>query len=187
LQSIKQGVSMDLVRVTNGNPQRYSYEQFKRDNPLTSWPERAIESVLAPHGVFPLRSSKPTHDPARQVVKEGDIALVGSSWVRQWVVSDLPIEDIRAGMTLDRGQFCLALAGADILPPAEAIDAAKGNWPATFDAALASLSDAEKFAAQIEWATAQNVQRTHPLIAMLAAAANLSDAQVDTMFGIGEA
>jgi hypothetical protein len=106
--------------------------------------------------------------------------------LRTVTISDVPIEDIRAGASLTRRAFCLALASADILPPAEAIDAAKGNWPATFDAALAGLSDTEKFAAQIEWATAQNVQRAHPLIAMLAGpdAANLSDAQVDTLFGI---
>jgi hypothetical protein len=97
------------------------------------------------------------------------------------------IEDIRAITFLTRRAFCLALAIANILPPAEAIDAAKGNWPATFDAALAGLPDAEKIAAQIEWATAQNVQRTHPLLAMLALEANISAAQVDTLFGIATA
>ena len=109
--------------------------------------------------------------------------------LRTVTISDRSIEDIREVSSITRRSFCLALAHADILPSAEAIEAAKGNWPATFDAALAGLSDAEKFAAQIEWATAQNVQRTHPLIAMLAGpdAANLTDAQVDTLFGIGEA
>jgi hypothetical protein len=107
--------------------------------------------------------------------------------LRTVTISDMAIEDIRAGTFLTRRAFCLALAVAGILPTAEAIDAAKGNWPATFASALAGLSDAEKVAAQIEWATAQNVQRTHPLLAMLAGpdAANLSPAQVDALFGIG--
>jgi hypothetical protein len=105
--------------------------------------------------------------------------------LRTVTISDMTIADIRAGASLTRRAFCLALSVADILPPAQAIEAAKGSWPATFAAALAGLSDAEKFAAQIEWATAQNVQRTHPLIAMLADAANLSAAQVDMLFGIG--
>tara|TARA_R110000782_G_scaffold46089_1_gene101971 strand:- start:612 stop:980 length:369 start_codon:yes stop_codon:yes gene_type:complete len=97
------------------------------------------------------------------------------------------IENIRKGTFLTRRAFCLALAVANILPPDQAIEAAKGNWPTTFVNALAGLSDAEKIAAQIEWATAQNVQRTHPLLAMLAVEANLSDAQVDTLFGIATA
>jgi hypothetical protein len=103
--------------------------------------------------------------------------------LRTVTISDIPIEVIRAEMVISRGAFCLALAGAGVLPPVEAIDAAKGNWPATFAAALTGLSDAEGFGAQIEWATAQNIRRTHPLLAVLAAAAGLSDAQVDALFG----
>ena len=104
--------------------------------------------------------------------------------LRTVTISDVPIEEIRAGASLDLGPFCMALVGAGILPAIEAIDAAKGNWPATFNAALAGLSDAERVGAQIEWASAQRIRRNHPLIAMLAAAANLTDAQVDALFGI---
>jgi hypothetical protein len=104
--------------------------------------------------------------------------------LRTVTISNMAIEDIRLGTFITRRAFCLELAVAGILPAAEAIDAAKGNWPATFASSLAGLPDAEKVAAQIEWATAQNVQRTHPLLSMLAAAVNLSAAQVDTLFGI---
>ena len=104
--------------------------------------------------------------------------------LRTVTISDVPIEDIRAGASLDLIDFINALVGAGILPPAEAIDAAKGNWPATFSAALAGMPDAQKVAAQIEWAAVQRIRRNHPLIAMLAAAANLTDAQVDALFGI---
>tara|TARA_R110000782_G_scaffold21707_1_gene58147 strand:+ start:70 stop:600 length:531 start_codon:yes stop_codon:yes gene_type:complete len=104
--------------------------------------------------------------------------------LRTVTISDVPIEDIRAGASLDLIDFINALVGAGILPPAEAIDAAKGNWPATFSAALAGMPDAQKVAAQIEWAAVQRIRRNHPLIAMLAAAANLTEAQVDALFGI---
>ena len=104
--------------------------------------------------------------------------------LRTKTISDVPIEDKRQNLSMTRGAFCLGLVGAKILPAAEAIDAAKGGWPATFAKALAGLSDTEKVGAQIEWATAQTIRRNHPLIAMLAAAARLSDAQVDALFGI---
>jgi hypothetical protein len=96
------------------------------------------------------------------------------------------IEDIRAGAWLDLIDFIKALVRADILPPDQAIDAAKGNWPATFNDALAALNVAERIDAQIEWGAARTVRRNHPLIAMLAGpdAANLSAAQVDALFGI---
>jgi hypothetical protein len=98
-------------------------------------------------------------------------------------VTPVTIEDRRKNLSLVRGAFCLALVGAGILPQAEAIDAAKGNWPATFGDALAGLTDVEKVGAQIEWATAQSIRRNHPLISMLAAAAGLSDGEVDVLFG----
>ena len=104
--------------------------------------------------------------------------------LRTVTISDTPIADKREETSITRGAFCLGLVGAKILPAAEAIDAAKGGWPATFAKALSDLSDTEKVGAQIEWATAKSIRRNHPLIAMLAAAARLSDAQVDALFGI---
>ena len=104
--------------------------------------------------------------------------------LRTVTVSDVPIEDIRAGASLDLIDFIKALVVAGILPPAEAIAASKGEWPATFASALSSMSDAAKVDAQIEWGAARTIRRNHPLIEMLAADANLSAAQVDALFGI---
>jgi hypothetical protein len=96
---------MDLVKVTDGTPERYSLEQFKRDNPLTGFPAPISEGDLEVYeGVFPLRSSKPRYDPATQYLSDTGTALEGNNWVVQWVVNDLPIETIRAGMTCSRAQ-----------------------------------------------------------------------------------
>jgi hypothetical protein len=95
---------MDLVKVTDGTPQRYSLEQFKRDNPVTGFPDYPSEGDLEPYGVFMRRSSKPKYDPATQVLSDTGTALEGKNWVVQWVVNDLPIETIRAGMTCSRTQ-----------------------------------------------------------------------------------
>jgi hypothetical protein len=81
---------MDLVKVTDGTPERYSIEQFKRDNPHTSFPESPSAGDLEPYGVFPLRSSKPSYNPTTQVLSDTGVALEGNNWVVQWVVIDLP-------------------------------------------------------------------------------------------------
>tara|TARA_R110000782_G_scaffold3228_2_gene11912 strand:+ start:3975 stop:4562 length:588 start_codon:yes stop_codon:yes gene_type:complete len=81
---------MDLVKVTDGTPQRYSLEQFKRANPRTGFPDPLSAGDLAPYGVFPLRSSKPNYDPATQVLSDTGVALEDNDWVVQWVVIDLP-------------------------------------------------------------------------------------------------
>lgn len=98
--------------------------------------------------------------------------------------ADLSARRIRAN--LSRQDFCLALKRAGILPPAEAIAAAKGDWPATFNAALPGLAlrDVDADEAQIIWASATRIMRNHPLIGALSAAAGLTDIQVDALFGI---
>ena len=179
---------MDLVKVTDGIAKPYTYEQFKRDNPLTGWPERAIESVLALHGVFPLRSSMPMHDPSRQVVKEGGITLVGSSWVRQWVVSDIPIEDIRAGASINKGAFCKGLIGLGIIAADEAVSAAKGNWPTSMDAFLSYLPADLAVDVQIEWATEPRISRNNVFVLTLVSWLDgITPEILDTLFGINGA
>jgi hypothetical protein len=73
----------------------------------------------------------------------------------------------RMGRSLDRAGFCRALMAHSILPPAEAVDAAKGNWPPTFAAALATLPGIDPFGAQIDWASAPSVGRLNPLFQVL--------------------
>jgi len=91
----------------------------------------------------------------------------------------------RAATSLPKAEFCTNLMGASILPPADAIEASRGKWPVTFDAVIADLPVAEAAAYQITWAGATTISRVHPLIALLAAHAGLTDAQVDALFGIG--
>lgn len=97
------------------------------------------------------------------------------------------IDTWRATASIARGPFCLNLMAAGILPPAEAVLAAKGEWPATFAAAITGLTEAQAAAAQIDWASATTIRRNHPMIATLAAQAGLADAQVDALFGMTQA
>jgi hypothetical protein len=82
---------MDLVKVTDGTPQRYSLAQFKNDNPRTGFPDPLSAGDLEPHGVFFLRSNKPKHNPATQFISDTGIALEGDNWAVQWDIIDLPI------------------------------------------------------------------------------------------------
>ena len=94
-----------------------------------------------------------------------------------------PVIAWRETAALEKGEFLVACVSFKILPEAEAIDAAKGNWPATFAALFAGLDAATALKTQIEWATVASVRRVHPIIGALAAIAKLTDAQVDALFG----
>lgn len=92
------------------------------------------------------------------------------------------IEAKRARAFLDRASFCIACRNAGILTPQEAKDAARGDWPVKFTPAIVGTPMEDD--AEIIWAGAAHISRVHPLVAMLAAFANLDDVQLDAMFGV---
>lgn len=94
-----------------------------------------------------------------------------------------PLIEWRKGASLDRSDFCLACVKAGILPPNDAIKAAKGDWPDTFSSIFSSMNEVESLVAQIEWASVSKIRRSHPLISALANLANIPDNVVDKMFG----
>lgn len=111
-------------------------------------------------------------------------ARIGDTWDGTSFVSPpVDLDAWRAGAAVSRTEFCLALKRADILPASEAVAAAQGNWPATFQAVLTNTPEIDADEAQIIWAGAVDISRNHPLIAPLQVAASLTDAQVDALFG----
>lgn len=94
------------------------------------------------------------------------------------------IEQIRASTSINRAAFCNGLADAGVITDAEAIAAARGEWLSSFAGFLDYLTEKQRRDAQITWASCVTVQRNHEFVVSLAWWTNLSDAQVDTLFGI---
>lgn len=101
----------------------------------------------------------------------------------EWVEPD-PLAALRAGAFLSRQAFCLALYREGILTEVDSIAAARGEWPATLDALLASMPDVDQAEARIVWATSTEVRRLHPLLAMIAAHMGIDDLGLDAIFGL---
>jgi hypothetical protein len=93
------------------------------------------------------------------------------------------IEAWRSTAVLSRAQFCTRAFRAGLLPKADAIAAAKGEWPPSFDAALAGLSEDIKIEAQIEWAAVNEIRRDADTLVFVQAAEQIDDAQIDALFG----
>ena len=108
------------------------------------------------------------------VLKPGNIVQV------DW---ELARTNWRKQAKLTRIEFLAKLVQAGILPQSEALEAGKGDWPATFSSAISELGAEESFEAQLAWATAQEISRNHPLIETLRGYTNLTQEQVDAMFG----
>lgn len=80
-----------------------------------------------------------------------------------------------------RSEFCKALEKRHILPLEEAVAAAKGDWPDSFNPLLSVIEDPAD--ALITWATAQQIERLHPLFEAVREFYHMTPEEADAMFG----
>ncbi|MDF9301601.1 hypothetical protein P5P81_03255 [Tritonibacter mobilis] len=166
----------------------YSLAQMKRDNPGTSFPRRVdlpFEAVVGAL-VDVIQEDRPAVPDGSVAVPNAAPALVGGNWVLGWTVRAKTPEEVAAerdAMSVPRGQFAVAAAGAGLVTEQEALNWAGGNsLPATVNAVIDALPQAEQLPARVEALTALNVQRMHPLVLMLQASLGLTDEQTDGLF-----
>ena len=180
---------MIYILLINETPHPYSLRKLRSDNPHVSFPETPSAETLDGYGVYSCEPAGdvPEHTSTQRVVM--DTVREGGVWRNQLRVVDMTPQEIETALILwretaeiERGYFCMNLAMAGILPPDEAIDAAKGGWPVTFNAALDDLSAQDLLGAQIGWATAQKISRNHKLVIKLGPMAHLEEWQVDALF-----
>lgn len=98
---------------------------------------------------------------------------------------DAAREAWRARATMTRAEFCAALRAAGVLTRAEAITAAKGDWPASFEPMLEGMSEAEADTALILWAGITTVERNHPLFEQVRQFKGMTPEDADALFGYG--
>ena len=81
------------LKLTNGQPEKYSIGQLRRDNPNTSFPKAPTDQLLADWGVYqytvPVR---PDFDPLVQECIEGNFVEVNGAWMLPWVVEQSSLE-----------------------------------------------------------------------------------------------
>lgn len=103
----------------------------------------------------------------------------------------MPMRDAwRAVASMDRAAFLKSLVRLGLMPVADAVAAARGEWPECFATAIGDLP-VDPIEAQIDWASATRVARLHPvfmaLLAHHADGAGLDEAEAvalgDAVFG----
>lgn len=68
------------LKIENNTPFRYSIEQLRQDNPLTSFPREPSDSLLASYNVFNYTKTN-TVAPNGYVLGSGEFRQVDGSWV----------------------------------------------------------------------------------------------------------
>jgi len=83
------------IKLTNGQPEKYTIGQLRRDNPQVSFPKNIPDATLAEYDVYPLTATdRPSYDPITQNLTEGTPALVDGVWTQVWDVTDAAAEEV---------------------------------------------------------------------------------------------
>jgi hypothetical protein len=127
-----------------------------------------------------------------QTVNANDVTMPETKEFRDaWVLNGNVIEidwdkaraDFRSKASMSRADFLNAAANLGIVTDEDAIYAALGNWPASFNAVLPS-DPAEQRAAKVLWASTTEISRKSDLLAAIVASAiPVTDEMLDAMFG----
>lgn len=110
----------------------------------------------------------------------------GQEWIDPRTPADFAaaLQSARQSAQRDKSGLLMDLAMMGVLTVPEAVQAARGDIPETFEAALSSLPEEAQGIARIKWAGDQVISRMNPLILMAAYAKGITDEQLDQAFGV---
>lgn len=82
------------VKLTNGQPEKYSIGQLRRDNPQVSFPKNISDALLATYDVYPLTPvERPVADHTKNV-NEGVPQQINGAWTQVWDITDASAAEI---------------------------------------------------------------------------------------------
>lgn len=90
----------------------------------------------------------------------------------------------RAATYLTKAEFLQACMATGLLTPSEAAVAAKGDIPAPFLPAVASMTPEEQDMLPVIWPAVTRINRMDPLILAVAKGARISEETLDALFGL---
>jgi hypothetical protein len=110
----------------------------------------------------------------------------GQAWTDPRTPADFAaaLQSARNAAQRDKSGLLMDLRAMGILTAAEAVQAARGDIPDSFEAALSTMPQEAQDMARIKWAGDQVISRTNPLILLAAFAKGITDQQLDAAFGV---
>ena len=141
------------LKLTNGQPEKYSIGQLRRDKPQISFPKVPSDELLASYGVYPYtRPDRPDYDPMTANVVDGSFEQdSGNNWVMPYVVEQLPqdqaernVRSTRDGLLQDTDWIVIKAYERNQNIPAE--------WE-VYRQALRDITAQEGFPYSVTWPT----------------------------------
>ena len=143
------------IKLTNGQPEKYSIGQLRRDNPQVSFPKNIPDALLASYDVYPLTPvDRPVADHTKNV-NEGTPQQINGTWTQVWDIAAASAEEIEV-RTQEKAQSVRSerdyfLQQSDWTQIGDApVDAVA--W-ATYRQALRDITAQEGFPHNVTWPT----------------------------------
>ena len=141
------------LKLTNGNPAKYTLGQLRRDNPNTSFPKQIPDELLASYEVYPYtRPSAPEYDRLSSRVIDGNFEqdAVGN-WSLPHVVEQQPLE--QAGRNIrSRRDGLLQETDWIVIKSSERGQNIPAEWE-LYRQALRDITSQEGFPYSVTWPT----------------------------------
>ena len=134
----------------------YSVAALKKDNRLTSFPQKITDELLAEWDVYPVAyADKPPQAHDIKAVSNDVPTLIDGVWTLGWTVRGLTADEIASEEALARLERDELLAQCDWtqLPDSPLDSTTKASW-ATYRTALRDVTEQSGFPTDITWPTA---------------------------------
>lgn len=137
-----------FLKITNGNPEKYTIGDLRRDNPQVSFPKYISNETLAEFKVYPYyRGEIPTYDKLTSYLKEGGFKRDDSAnWYLSYTFENLSQGDAERNVRAKRDQL---LKDSDWTQVSD-VPVDKTAW-ATYRKALRDITKQEGFPFNVTW------------------------------------
>lgn len=178
---------MELIKIVNGSPVPYSFDQFKRDNPRTNFVNGLTPALMAENGIYRVIPEPTPVITFNQKVEPNPNVYVDTdgNYRRGWTVTEKSpreLEEDRKGLTLTFAQLLIGLVTLGWITEAEGDDWLEGRIPQAARMLIQTLPPQQRFAAKARAARPSVILRSEPLLQMLAQANGHTDADLDQFF-----
>jgi hypothetical protein len=98
---------MQYVKVTNGQAEKYTIGQLRRDNPRTSFPKMIPDETLASFNVYPVvrEISQPAYNPTTEYIEKVYTFIQGEGYVQTWQISSYDSDEAAQRINLNKKEI----------------------------------------------------------------------------------
>jgi hypothetical protein len=135
------------LRITNGQPEKYTIGQLRRDNPNISFPKDIPADILEDFGVYPIKRTAAIEIDSNTQIHTQDVQLVNDEWVQTWSAVQLPQDQAEENIRAHRNNL---LQETDYLALSDNTMSAAMS---TYRQALRDITNQEGFPYSVTWPT----------------------------------